>query len=538
MNDIEAYLQPLLEADQDFSSAFTLLNRLPEIVADAADDRLDTVVQACERVLHAKAYRFQKQAYFLYRAVAQTLQQTATRVVSAGAAEDRRRSLALMLNSLDADHDSLRRAMAEGAGTLPLAVDRRPPPGVEAASAAEEAAPLCDGAWLAARGVQAFNGWSWRGRSMLAATRAGDVLVLKRLRKGEDPAALCREAAWMAHLNTIVLPPTCRFDVPRPLAHDNGWLVRAPWQPDQPREVEPLHLRRYALAFLAPPDYFHYPNEADPARRLTGEQLCEVLTRNARLMGDLMGRGIAHSAPIPLFHNRAQMHRREDGGRYRWTHAGRLDRWLGSCRHPNFGLSGLRDFEHFEALAGRPLRRYEAIGSQLISLILVAGSHFRNKAPERVGWDTAGRPVDARDLFDRDFFAALLGHIYEAYYEGFSGQSVPAGERPDTAALVDRLIEEMGVDRHMEEILRVADQDAMDRRAFVAFLCSRGMAPRVAAGLPQGREDIPLMTGPHLGGFNQPISLPELIAFAATGAARCVAGRFRQEIRNPMPREA
>jgi hypothetical protein len=46
------------------------------------------------------------------------------------------------------------------------------------------------------------------------------------------------------------------------------------------------------------------------------------------------------------------------------------------------------------------------------------------------------------------------------------------------------------------------------------------------------------MTGPHLGGFNQPISLPELIAFAAACAARCVAGRFRQETRNPMPREA
>lgn len=47
--------------------------------------------------------------------------------------------------------------------------------------------------------------------------------------------------------------------------------------------------------------------------------------------------------------------------------------------------------------------------------------------------------------------------------------------------------------------------------------------------MPRGREDIPLLTGPHLGGFNQAISLPELTAFAATGAARCVAARFSHE---------
>ena len=52
---------------------------------------------------------------------------------------------------------------------------------------------------------------------------------------------------------------------------------------------------------------------------------------------------------------------------------------------------------------------------------------------------------------------------------------------------------------------------------------------KAAARMPKGKEDIPLMTGPHLGGFNQPISLPELIDGAAVGAARCVAGRFQKE---------
>lgn len=529
MTDLDAYIQPLLAADQDFSSAFTLVNRLPEVVATAVNGSLDRVLHVCERVLSTEAYRSQKQSYFLYRALAQTLQQLATHRTSQETAGCRRWSLALMLERLDTNHDGLRRAMAEGVGTLPLAVDRRPAVGVAGPSPPLNGLPLCDGAWLAARGVHPQNGWTWRGRSMLADTRTGAVLVVKCLLKGENPLALCREAAWMTHFRTMSLAPEVRFEVPRPLAHDSGWLVRAPRTAGRPADGATLHPRRYALAFLASPDYFHYPNEAEPGRRLGGGQLHEVLARNAWLMGRLMRRGIAHTAPIPLFHNRAQAHRREDGGRYRWTHAGRLDRWLGSCRHPNFGVSGLRDFEHFESLAGRPAQRYQAIGSHLISLLLVAGSYFRQKAPRRRGWDACGQAVDTRDLFDRDFFDVLVKAVYRAYYEGFTGQAWPEDTWPATARLVDRMIEEMGVDRHMEEMLRVADQEQMDRGTFVALLKSRGIPAEDAARMPQGREDIPLMTGPHLGGFNQSISLPELIAFAAAGAARCVEGRFRLE---------
>ena len=284
-----------------------------------------------------------------------------------------------------------------------------------------------------------------------------------------------------------------------------------------------------AVAFLASPDYFRYPNEGDPNRRLSETEICEVLSRNAWLMGHLMAMGIAHTAPIPLFHNRAQRHRREDGGRYRWTHRGRLDRWLASCRHPNFGVSGLRDFEHFTAVAGRPRSRYETIGSHLISLLLVAGSYFRQKAPQRVGFDDAGRPVDARDLFDRDLLARMVKEIWQAYANGFTGETTEDGTPFDFDLLIDRMIEEMGVDRHMEEILRVVDQEAMSRALFLSFLQSRGFSLQEARRRPKGKADIPLMTGPHLGGFNQPISLPELIDFAAAGAAHCVAERFRKE---------
>jgi hypothetical protein len=137
--------------------------------------------------------------------------------------------------------------------------------------------------------------------------------------------------------------------------------------------------------------------------------------------------------------------------------------------------------------------------------------------------------VDVRDLFDRHLFQAMTREIFEAYYEGFTGTPLPEDQQIAPAYLVDRMIDEMGVDRHMEEILRVVDQDAMDPAMFVSFLHSRGIPRKVAARMPKGQEDIPLMTGPHLGGFNQPISLPELIDFAALGAARCVSARFQKE---------
>jgi hypothetical protein len=46
---------------------------------------------------------------------------------------------------------------------------------------------------------------------------------------------------------------------------------------------------------------------------------------------------------------------------------------------------------------------------------------------------------------------------------------------------------------------------------------------------PQGQADLILQTGPHLGGFNQAISLPELIRSTGAAAADCVARRFRRQ---------
>jgi len=526
---LEQLAQPLLTARQDFSAAFMIINQIKAALPETPDAGLAPLFQICEQLMTDPGYRCQKQAYFFYRSVAQTLQRVALRS-DTGEDPDPRRALQLLNTGMMQSHEALRRAMAETLGSLPLAIDRVPqgPEPIDGGML-PESPPLCDARWLADRGIQRINGWEWQGRSLRAVTRSGEMLVVKCLRKDEDPASLVREAAWMDYLKTVAASYDRTFVIPRSLPHDQGHLVKAPVASRHAPVGTGLHPQRYAIAFTVSPDYFHYPNEAHPQRRLDARQISEVLGRNAWLLGRLMAEGIAHTALIPLFHNRAQGHRREDGGRYRWPHAGRLDRWLASCRYPNFGVSGLRDFEHFERVEGRPCFRYEIIGSHLISLVLVAGSYFRQQRPDRVGFDASGRPVDVRDLFDRELFQNMLRDIFRFYYEGFTDGVWCAHQPVMPDITVDRMIEEMGVDRHMEEVLRVADQGAMDRSTFAAFLEARGIPRDEARQMPKGREDIPLMTGPHLGGFNQAISLPELIAFAATGSARCVLGRFRRE---------
>jgi hypothetical protein len=91
------------------------------------------------------------------------------------------------------------------------------------------------------------------------------------------------------------------------------------------------------------------------------------------------------------------------------------------------------------------------------------------------------------------------------------------------------MIEEMGVDRYMEEILRVVDQKEMSDEGFRKFLGERGYSEDQMRGFKKGVEDITIYTGPHLGGFNERISLPELIESVETMSALCIVGRYYRE---------
>lgn len=357
------------------------------------------------------------------------------------------------------------------------------------------------------------------GRSLLWELPGGRLLVIKRARADEDGAGLALEAAWMERLSGEDFP--VRFDLPEPLKPGGGALFALGGRTDPG-----LHRRGLAMAYLAPADYFVYPNELTCGGRPEREAFAEMWLRAARLFGCLAARGLVHEDPIPLFHNRTAQGRRGDQGVYDWRRLGRLDQWLASCRHPNFGASGLRDLEHLTVWRGEGQGLYRNLGNALLALLLVAGSWFRAGERSLLGQDLSGRPADARHLFDVDFLSGLIGGALREMSLGFSGLPWNGPLPFDVAHLARRMREEMGVDRHMEELFRAEDQSRLSRADFEAFLVSRGVAAGAAAGMEQARADIPLQTGPHLGRFNSQTSLPELNEFVACAAGRIIAGRY------------
>jgi len=142
-----------------------------------------------------------------------------------------------------------------------------------------------------------------------------------------------------------------------------------------------------------------------------------------------------------------------------------------------------------------------------------------------------GTPVDARDLFIQSIFRELIETVFRRYYTGFVGHS------PDHAAmasldldrLTERLVDELGMDRYMEEVFRAVDQRQMSDEELTEFLVGRGLSEEEASSLQRGVEDITLLTGPHLGRFNDRISVPELIQCVSAVSALCVADRFMME---------
>jgi hypothetical protein len=123
----------------------------------------------------------------------------------------------------------------------------------------------------------------------------------------------------------------------------------------------------------------------------------------------------------------------------------------------------------------------------------------------------------------------IIRSVFEGYYQGFVGGPLSWPPVFDLERLTQRMVDEMGVDRHMEETLRVADQEAMSDDEFKAFLEQRGYDFKACHGLKRGGGDITMETGPHLGGFNERISLPEMIEAIGAVSGLCVAGRYWNE---------
>ena len=504
-----------------YAERIAALFHLMDTAATAAGRCGGEILDCLARLLQDPHLGQRRQDLFLARKAAETLlvlTRSPRPPVAAGA-------WAALTETLRVTRGLSHRGTAETIGTLPC-LDGSAPKTVTPGPRSTRTV-----AWpevLAQAGVKAPFSLQASGRSLLVRNGLkARLLVIKRVRVGEDPDDLAREAGWMTRLADASRRFDCRFDVPEPLEFDGAHLVRLAQLPPSLPAGGDAHPDRWAICYIAPEAYFVYPNDARHDHRPAPAAFVEIMARGARLMGALAACGIVHEAPIPLFHNRAQRHRRRDGGRYEWFRGGRLDRWLASCAYPNWGPTGLRDFEHLVGFRGQPLHLYRHLGNHFLSLLLVAGSYFRAHDHDRVGRRPDGRPVDARDLFDAGLLARVVEEIYCGYYRGFVGKTCRQGLPLDAAALTARMIEEMGVDRHMEEILRPADQQAMSDEQFCAFLAQRGFASDQIAAVRRGEQDLTMFTGPHLGGFNQTISLPELITAVEGMAAACIAARHR-----------
>ncbi|MCP4689415.1 MAG: SidJ-related pseudokinase [Desulfobacterales bacterium] len=481
------------------------------------------IISTLRDLLKNAEYGERRQSLFLFRETADALCALIRAARNARKADPAMRALE---NVLRTTSGFAHRAAAEVLGDLPMSV-RGPrvkknggidPPRVHWRSLPEKT------------GLEFVDNPVFAGRSLLVET--GDkenLLVLKLAREDDSPEMLETEAFWMAHLRSRRDAFPVRFNIPEALEIDRSHVFSLRGIPMEPPGNIRLHPKRWAMGFVAPREYFTYPNEWDGEKRPSIEEFTEIISRNAWLLGRLSSLGIVHSAPIPLFHNRVQQTRRRDHGLYEWFRAGRLDRWLESCSFPNMGPTGIRDFEHMTSVDGGGAKFYRLIGNHFLSLLLVTGSYFRNKNRDRVGLDKNGDPVDARDLFDGEALGEIIRGIFSGYYEGFT-RSKPPGPPPlDLDELKDRMIEEMGVDRHMEEFLRVVDQDQMSRKRFESFLRERNFTDHEIRGMEKGEADITIRSGPHLGEFNHTISLPELIHSVESMSAACIAGKFWKE---------
>ena len=505
----EEYL--LINHRLDFSAAYMGVKYIGRHIIDypftVTRQTLDALFAVFENDQFSKA----RQAFFLYHETAcilvemcKTIENNITHTIVP-------QLLSFLMNS----SGNLLRALSQAlglladtcpAGDMPGFSPNRPPMEIDLLTLAEKFTAA--GTVLPAQ-VQ----WIWKGRSLICQAGTKIVGVIKFATTRYNVNEIAREAGWMAWFAKH--PPSGDSLVPEPVSIQERYLFSITGE--MPKGAPDILYGSVCIGFIPCPGYYEYPN----LKHSTPAQIKLSFFKSAFALGRLSARGLFHTALIPLFHNRVQQGRRNDDGRYLWEHAGRLDQWLHSSRFPNFAVSGLRDFEHIECRT-TPLDLVHYTGEYLLSFILVAGSCFRNKDPHRRGKDNTPPYVDTRNLFCPALFETLLTGVCEHYFKGLTGSDAFDPAPFNISGLVKELIEKMGQDEHMDETLRVRDQLDMDDGQFETFLKLRG-ATLIPA---RGKQEILLFTGPHLGGFNQPISIPELIEFLFKFSAFCVASCY------------
>lgn len=511
----------LLDLNLGFSAAYMAVQYLSTQIESFPGTLTSQTFQALLSLAQSRQFESRKQAFFLYRDIFSAMVRMALIPEKGFAGRIIPRLQELLLSSTGPK----KRAVAHALSTLPVCLDRPDPLLRETVCLFPLSFTGLLDEFTRKTGISPdYSRSAWQGRSLVLRLDPELRAVIKLARSRTNIQELAQEALWMNYLSRISLCANQKFYVPAPIQIQGNFVFRLN---EIPEFEDPEHFiakNPIAIAYLVHREYFDYPSH--PGFHENRDSIREIFSRNAMLLGTLTGMGVIHTALIPLFHNRIQRERRRDRGVYRWEHGGRLDQWLESCRYPNFAQSGIRDFEHLFLLTDpRDLGHY--IGEHMLSFILVMGSLFRNMDPGLRGLDGRGSPADARALFDPDLFSDLIHEVATSYYLAITGE--PLKFALPVKHLVCRLIHGMGIDEHMEERLRVEDQERMTDPKFHEFLKTRGIEdPKIFS---RAKEEIVLVTGPHLGGFNQPISVPELIDFLFTFSAMCVSGRYLKETR-------
>ena len=502
----------LLNGTCGFQGTFLAVQYLRSHIDRGPASTSPATVQALFHQIRSPRFDKKKQVYFL-------LGEAADALIALSLSADTPTCIRILsaLQQILAQASGARaRAVGNAVGRLPVAFTLPP---VELPTPLPPVTiPLRD--LIRAMGTPGSEPIRWLGRSLVVPLQDRKVGVIKFANSRDNIPELVREHFWQDQLMQIRSVHQQKGQIPSPLVLDGSGLFRIP-DPLPAGHPEGLY-QGICIAYTAAPLYFEYPNERVDDRSWPG--ICQAFFAAAGTLGQLTASGLFHTALIPLFHNRVQQDRRNDRGRYLWEHGGRLDQWLDSCRFPNFALSGLRDFEHLEpAESSKDLRHY--IGEHLLSFILVMGSCFRRQAPDRRGWDAQHKPVDTRDLFRPQLFCELITGVCQRYFEAFSHAPLPGGLKDKIPVLVKDLVQAMGIDRDMEETLRIQDQQNMTPDTYARFLHSRGISPAPS----RGKTDIVVHSGPHLGGFNQQISVPGLVDFLYNFSSLCVSYCFARQ---------
>ena len=467
---------------------------------------LDTVIKL-EKLLRDRSYTAYRSSYFLYRLAVEILAEIIGRHPQSSL---RKEACFRLKNILIKDQSQIAISTAEALSNLPLGIK-----GPETNFDFELFYVSTD---EILNKLKKCTFYKTEGRNLIF--KKEDKLFVIKLEKNKEKAlSLKKEIFWMLFLNDQKhLFQDFKIPIPLDLKGKYFFFLK--------------DKGCYAISYIADKDYFRYPNHPPlPSKK----EFLEILSKAAFLFGRLISYGILHTDPIPLFHNRTESHRRDDRGLYLWTRGGRLDRWLSSCMYPNFAKSGIRDFEHLLSFSGSNRELFRFIGNHFLAMFLVLGSYFRAKEPKKIGFDKNKKPFDVRYLFDKDFMKKAVLKIFQSYFEGFVGETIDVSL--DVDHLVDRMIDEFGVDRYMEELFRVEDQLNMSDAEFKTFLKRVGYSAEEVNRMKKGEKDIPIYTGPHLGEFNGRISIPELLEFTAVCTAICMLYKALKLLTNTNPLE-